>query len=134
MAEVAYSAVKDLAGLLKDEVDLLSGVREEVKAMERMLKRIQAFLKDADSAPHNVRRDERTKQWVEEIREVAFEAQDVIEDFCILKKQRPATNKHGCFKRCLKREVREISSNPSRRESYFGLTNHKLLIHKLVIN
>ncbi|KAK1287295.1 putative disease resistance protein [Acorus calamus] len=100
MAEVAYSVVKDLAGLLKDEVHLLSGVREEVEVMERELKRIQVFLKDADSAPHNVRRDERTKHRVEEMRDVAFEAQDVIEDFCILKKQRPATNKHGCFKRC----------------------------------
>ncbi|XP_039119029.1 probable disease resistance protein RF9 [Dioscorea cayenensis subsp. rotundata] len=81
MAESAVSQVATrLAGLLSQEFWLLYGVRDEVEWMERELRRIKCFLKDADAKG---KRDERVKNWVNEVIQVAYLSEDAIDTFLI---------------------------------------------------
>ncbi|KAH7689023.1 P-loop containing nucleoside triphosphate hydrolase protein [Dioscorea alata] len=81
MAESAVSQVATrLAGLLSQELWLLYGVRGEVEWMERELRRIKCFLKDADAKG---KRDERVKNWVNDVIQVAYQAEDAIDTFLI---------------------------------------------------
>ncbi|XP_039119046.1 putative disease resistance RPP13-like protein 3 [Dioscorea cayenensis subsp. rotundata] len=81
MAESAVSQVATrLAGLLSQEFWLLYGVRDEVEWMERELRRIKCFLKDADAKG---KRDERMKNWVNEVVQVAYLADDAIDTLLI---------------------------------------------------
>ncbi|KAH7689012.1 P-loop containing nucleoside triphosphate hydrolase protein [Dioscorea alata] len=81
MAESAVSQVATrLAGLLSQEFWLLYGVRDEVEWMERELRRIKCFLKDADAKG---KRDERVKNWVNDVIQVAYQAEDAIDTFLL---------------------------------------------------
>ncbi|KAJ6804044.1 putative disease resistance protein isoform X3 [Iris pallida] len=81
MAEAAVSFVVDkLGNLLVEELILLHGVNDQVERLRRELQRMQCFLRDADTKR---KRDERVKHWVKEIRDVAYEAEDVIDTFII---------------------------------------------------
>ncbi|KAJ6800490.1 putative disease resistance protein isoform X3 [Iris pallida] len=81
MAEAAVSFVVDkLGNLLVEELIRLHGVNDQVERLRRELQRMQCFLRDADTKR---KRDERVKHWVKEIREVAYEAEDVIDTFII---------------------------------------------------
>ncbi|KAH7689016.1 P-loop containing nucleoside triphosphate hydrolase protein [Dioscorea alata] len=81
MAESAVSQVATrLAGLLSQEFWLLYGVRDEVEWMERELRRIKCFLKDADAKG---KRDERVKNWVNDVIQVAYQAEDTIDTFLL---------------------------------------------------
>ncbi|XP_039120329.1 putative disease resistance protein At1g50180 [Dioscorea cayenensis subsp. rotundata] len=81
MAESAVSqVVTRLAGLLSQEFWLLYGLRDEVEWMERELRWIKCFLKDADAKG---KRDERVKNWVNEVIQVAYLAEDAIDTFLI---------------------------------------------------
>ncbi|KAK9141809.1 hypothetical protein Syun_011209 [Stephania yunnanensis] len=68
--------VEKLADLLIQEVSFLYGVKDQVRWIHRELKRMQSFLRDADNKQES---DERIKNWVLEIRDVAFDAEDVID-------------------------------------------------------
>ncbi|XP_039120328.1 probable disease resistance protein RF9 [Dioscorea cayenensis subsp. rotundata] len=81
MAESAVSqVVTRLAGLLSQEFWLLYGLRDEVEWMERELRWIKCFLKDADAKGKT---DERVKNWVNEVIHVAYQAEDAIDTFLI---------------------------------------------------
>ncbi|KAK1323556.1 putative disease resistance protein [Acorus calamus] len=96
MAEVVYWVSKQLAPILKDEVLFLWGVREQVEEMERELNRMQASHEYADSHPSD---DPRIKNWVNEIRDIAYEAEDVIEDFIINEQRRRREGMFGFLER-----------------------------------
>ncbi|KAK1275543.1 putative disease resistance protein [Acorus gramineus] len=85
MAEVAYSVAKDLGRLLKDEADLLSRVRDEVVHMEKKLRDMHTVLEYANAHPTE---NPIVKNRVEDIRDIAYEVQDVIEDFFINEQRR----------------------------------------------
>ncbi|XP_078154016.1 disease resistance protein RPP13-like [Carex rostrata] len=79
MAEITVNLVLGkLADAVVQEALSLYGVREKVGQIERQLKWIQAFLKDADTKRH---KDERVKQWVKEVREVGDLIEDVLDKF-----------------------------------------------------
>ncbi|KAK7406749.1 hypothetical protein VNO78_08380 [Psophocarpus tetragonolobus] len=83
MAEVAVSTVvTKLAELLVEQavpaVSQLAGVREEVENLKNELGWMQSFLRDADAKQEG---NERVRMWVSEIRDVAFEAEEVIETY-----------------------------------------------------
>ncbi|XP_024018526.1 disease resistance protein RPM1 [Morus notabilis] len=86
MAETAVCSLIDkLIPLLTEEVNLLRGVRGEVSEIKTELVFIRAFLKDADQKAE-VEGDigDGVKAWVEELREVAFKIEDVIDVYIYL--------------------------------------------------
>ncbi|XP_047967191.1 putative disease resistance protein At1g50180 isoform X2 [Salvia hispanica] len=81
MAESAVSSAVELLGnLLIDEVKSLRGVKGKVRLLKDELKSMQSFLKDAD---RKQAKDERVRNWVRELREIAFDAEDTIELFAV---------------------------------------------------
>ncbi|WJZ83372.1 hypothetical protein VitviT2T_003061 [Vitis vinifera] len=79
MAESAVSfAVERIGDALLQKAIFLKGVHEQVDRMQRELKRMQCFLKDADAKQQE---DERVRHWVSEIRDVAYDAEDAIDAF-----------------------------------------------------
>ncbi|KAJ9704352.1 hypothetical protein PVL29_002762 [Vitis rotundifolia] len=79
MAESVVSfAVERIGEALLQKAIFLKGVHEQVDRMQRELKRMQCFLKDADAKQQE---DERVRNWVYEIRDVAYDAEDAIDAF-----------------------------------------------------
>ncbi|XVF83745.1 hypothetical protein PTKIN_Ptkin16aG0517000 [Pterospermum kingtungense] len=73
-------AIERISDLLINEAVFLSGVREEVEHLRLELKRMQSFLKDADRKQE---KDERLSNRVGEIRDLAYDAEDVIDSFIL---------------------------------------------------
>ncbi|WOH09634.1 hypothetical protein DCAR_0729092 [Daucus carota subsp. sativus] len=81
MADAIVSfAVERLGDLLISESKLLYGVTNQVNEVSGDLKRMQNFLKEADKKQIQ---DERVRGWVDEIKELAFRTEDVIELFAL---------------------------------------------------
>ncbi|KAL5542348.1 hypothetical protein UlMin_010058 [Ulmus minor] len=79
MAESAVTfLVEKLSSLLEKEATLLEGVRNEVAAARDELERIKAFLRAADASEDE---DEEIKVWVKQVREVAYDAEDILDEF-----------------------------------------------------
>ncbi|KAI3879263.1 hypothetical protein MKX03_013460 [Papaver bracteatum] len=76
---VVSLAVEKLGNALTAETNMLLGVGTQVEGLREELRRMQCFLKDADAkvqqGSHGVR------NWVAEIRDLAYDAEDVIETF-----------------------------------------------------
>ncbi|KAJ3684664.1 hypothetical protein LUZ61_013828 [Rhynchospora tenuis] len=62
------------------EALLLLGVGEKVERVKRDLKWVSAFLKDADAKRN---KDARVKQWVEEVKEVTYMIEDVLDEYFV---------------------------------------------------
>jgi flagellar biosynthesis GTPase FlhF len=88
MAETIVKLVLEkITDALVKEALHLYGVRKQVERVERELIRIQAFLKDADRKQIQ---DEMQKQWVKEVRDVAYWIEDVIDTFlCEVPQKKP---------------------------------------------
>ncbi|KAK6136323.1 hypothetical protein DH2020_029944 [Rehmannia glutinosa] len=81
MAEAAFSfAVEKLGDLVIQKAGFLRGVEEQVKWLKGELERMQCFLKDAVEKQSN---EEMIRKWISDIREVAQDAEDVIETFIL---------------------------------------------------
>ncbi|KAF3952653.1 hypothetical protein CMV_021812 [Castanea mollissima] len=81
MAQYVVSfVVERLGNLLIEEAAFLQGVNRQVNQIQIELKRMQCFLKDADKKQND---DESVQNWVSEIREAAYDVQDVIETFAL---------------------------------------------------
>ncbi|KAI3933092.1 hypothetical protein MKW92_002248 [Papaver armeniacum] len=93
-AVVSFS-VKRLGDALIGETVFLLDVCSQVKELRDELRRMQCFLKDADAKQQQG--DERVRNWVADIRNVAYDAEDVIDAF-ILKID--ATLKYGGIQKC----------------------------------
>ncbi|XP_027164884.1 probable disease resistance protein At1g58390 [Coffea eugenioides] len=74
---LALGTVKDL---LAEEARFLSGVADQVKEVEVELIRMQCFLKDADKKQLN---DSTVRNYVREIRRLAYRTEDVLEKFAV---------------------------------------------------
>ena len=70
--------LEKLTDLLSQEAFLLSRVEEQVKLLSNELEWMRLFLKDADAKR---RYDPRIKLWVSQIRDVTYDAEDVIDRF-----------------------------------------------------
>ncbi|KAM0995240.1 hypothetical protein ACFX19_010792 [Malus domestica] len=97
MAEFVVSfVVERLGDLLIEKATLLHGVKQNVEQIGVELRRMQCFLKDADKRQDE---DDSLRNWVSEIREVAYDAEDVIGTFTI-KIATPISNplkRYACF-------------------------------------
>ncbi|XVF83850.1 hypothetical protein PTKIN_Ptkin16aG0526400 [Pterospermum kingtungense] len=73
-------AIERISDLLIHEAVFLSGVREEVELLQAELKRMKCFLEDAS---HWQEQDKRFLNRVAEIRDLAYDAEDVIDSFIL---------------------------------------------------
>ncbi|KAK7299895.1 hypothetical protein RJT34_10724 [Clitoria ternatea] len=97
MAEIAVGVVTDkLIPLLRDELKLLKGVRSQVEWVKDELLLIQAFLKDADAKTENSSEpNDAVKEWVKQLREVAFRIEDVVDLYLLKVAKRHHGHPHG---------------------------------------
>ncbi|KAG4181384.1 hypothetical protein ERO13_A10G223900v2 [Gossypium hirsutum] len=81
MAEAIVSlAVERISELLIREAVFLKDVKEEVESLNTELKRMQCFLEDVDG---KAEQDTRLRNRVSEIRDLAYDAEDVIDSFIL---------------------------------------------------
>jgi hypothetical protein len=81
MAEVAVRIVLNkLADVVAKEAHVLGGVGKKVERVQRELTRIQCCLRDADSKSKG---DERVKNWLNELRDVAYRIEDSTDTFVL---------------------------------------------------
>ncbi|RVW82969.1 putative disease resistance protein [Vitis vinifera] len=79
MAEAIVSfAVERLGDLLIQEASFLHGVRDKVTEIQAELRMMQCFLRDADARRYE---SEVIRNWVAEIREAAYDTEDIIETY-----------------------------------------------------
>ncbi|KAM0943022.1 putative virus X resistance protein-like, coiled-coil [Dioscorea sansibarensis] len=78
MEHIVSFAVRKLVDLIAQEVQFLKGVDGELRSLLDLLRWIQAFLKDTD---HRNKDDERAKLWVNQVRDLAYDAEDIIDDY-----------------------------------------------------
>ncbi|GMI79481.1 hypothetical protein like AT5G48620 [Hibiscus trionum] len=105
------SAVKTIGQLLAEEAVYLWGVEKQVDRLQTELQWMQSSLMVADVKQDE---DERIRLWVAEIRDLAYDAEDVIEDFALKNKG----GLLGCIKRsaCILREGWELHQTRSKIE------------------
>ena len=106
------------------EVNFLCGVPEKVKELQRDLSAMKSFLEEAGKKEEE---DARVHNWVSEIREYAYEAEDIIDKFiirdslkgCCIRKR--LKNRHSVGKKIegLQSELIAIS----RRRQFLGVPN-----------
>ncbi|GAU41204.1 hypothetical protein TSUD_128800 [Trifolium subterraneum] len=92
MAEMAVSfAIDKLLPLLTEETKLLRGVHKEFSDIKAELESIQAFLKDADkrAVAEGNNTGEGVKIWVRQLREAAFQIEDIIDNYMMYVEQQP---------------------------------------------
>lgn len=75
---VVSQAVRTISDLLVREATSLSSVIDDVESLRTELRRMQCFLKDAESKQQQ---DERVRNWVAEVKDVACEIEDAIETY-----------------------------------------------------
>ncbi|KAE8725202.1 CC-NBS-LRR class disease resistance protein [Hibiscus syriacus] len=92
------SAVNTIGNLLAQEAIYLWGVKEQVDRLQTELKWMQSSLIEADAKQS---KDRRIRLWVAEIRELAYDAENVIEDFAL----RIGSRRRGGLSNCIKRSA-----------------------------
>ncbi|XWS55042.1 hypothetical protein CRYUN_Cryun10bG0141000 [Craigia yunnanensis] len=81
MAESVVSNVATRVGeLVIQEAKFLRGVEDQVNRLQRELRWMKSFLKEADSRQSE---NDMVRMWVAEIRDIAYDAEDVIESFAL---------------------------------------------------
>ncbi|KAH7857709.1 hypothetical protein Vadar_015627 [Vaccinium darrowii] len=70
-----------LAPLLSGEVKLLWNIHTEVASIKAELETIMSFLKDADSSAKL--ENERARNWVKQVRAVAYQIEDVMDEYIL---------------------------------------------------
>ncbi|XP_047949539.1 probable disease resistance protein At1g58602 [Salvia hispanica] len=77
MAEAVVSiALETIRDLLLEEGRFLAGVADQVKKLERQLKEMKCFLKDADKRRHE---SSTISNWISEIRDLVYRSESAIE-------------------------------------------------------
>ena len=81
MAESVAALLLNKIGLFLDqEIKLLGGVRTEVEYVKGELEHMKAFLRVAESKEET---DEQARVWIKQVRDVAFDIEDVIDEFTL---------------------------------------------------
>nr|AKR16192.1 RVd [Gossypium barbadense] len=96
------SAVTTIGNLLTQEAIYLWGVEEQVDRLQTELKWMQSSLMEAETKQS---KDERIRLWLTEIRELAYDAEDIVEEFALKIGSKNKGGLPSCIKRsacCLK--------------------------------
>ncbi|XP_073010374.1 putative disease resistance RPP13-like protein 3 [Typha latifolia] len=82
MAEGALVSflLSKLNGLLLPEIGHMWGVRDEIESLRDELRALECFLRDMDS---KAREEMTVKNWLRSVRDVAYEAEDIVEGYVI---------------------------------------------------
>ncbi|KAL5981312.1 hypothetical protein ACLOJK_015367 [Asimina triloba] len=111
---VATTAVSLLVGKLREELSediiLLRGARAQMEWVETEFRRMECFLKDADGMEEE---SETTKNWTQEVRDLAYRAEDAIDIFFL--RIEYARQAEGCWGQ-LKRYVFILNEVAASRE------------------
>ncbi|KAL7259326.1 hypothetical protein ACSBR1_005257 [Camellia fascicularis] len=99
---VVSSVARRLGNLLTEQVIFLREVRDEVNSMKNKLDYMLCFLNDAEEKRGE---DNRIRKWVSDIRDAAYQAEDIIDKF-ILKVGEGGIPKSTGFKACLRKYFR----------------------------
>uniref|UniRef100_A0A1D1ZG16 Disease resistance protein RPP8 n=1 Tax=Anthurium amnicola TaxID=1678845 RepID=A0A1D1ZG16_9ARAE len=127
---VVKSITEKLLNLLIEECASLYGVRDQVEWMESELRRMQGFLRDAETKQ---KVDREIGKWVKEMREVAYDAEDIVDNYILKMHQQQGRTFMDLIKRytcifqelalkhststqiqSIKRRIQEISNNRSK--------------------
>ncbi|PON94743.1 LRR domain containing protein [Trema orientale] len=82
MAESPVTFLVDkLAAFFESEVNLFRGVPEEVVSLKGDLEQMKAFLRIADALQES---DEELSLWVRQVRDIAYETEDLIDEYALL--------------------------------------------------
>ncbi|XP_074568220.1 disease resistance protein Pik-2-like [Curcuma longa] len=94
------SIAGNLQKMLKEEAALLAGVEDDVRDIVAELRSIASFL-TAMSTRRNL--DDQLQNWVQEVREVAYDAEDSIDEFVLHLRSKPYDERgvRGFFKHFL---------------------------------
>ncbi|PIN17867.1 Apoptotic ATPase [Handroanthus impetiginosus] len=110
MAESAVSFLfGQLSVWLQEEQKLLVGFKEEVELIHGEIGQMRAFLKVADTKEE---RDPQLKEWVRQVREIAYDAEDVLERYML---QFAHHDTHG-FRGYLKKIYAPLKNLKARRQ------------------
>ena len=110
MAEAIVSVtVQKLGEFLLEEPLFLFGIGDQVKQLQDELKRLRCFLKDADEKQ---RKSERVRNWIAEIREAAYDAEDLLEAFFLKAESKKGKGIKKVFRRlsCIMSEAVSLHS------------------------
>ncbi|KAH7674213.1 P-loop containing nucleoside triphosphate hydrolase protein [Dioscorea alata] len=91
---IVSTVVGKLGELLSEEVDVLQRVDGELRSLCDEFQWIKALLKDVDATIQGG--NERAKTWVNQVHDVAYDAEDAIDTY-IFKIHRHRRGSHGCF-------------------------------------
>ncbi|EOA15406.1 hypothetical protein CARUB_v10007066mg [Capsella rubella] len=81
MAEgIILFGIEKLWDLVSRESEQFNGVDEQVSELKRQLGRLWSLLKDADAKKHG---SERVRNFLEDIKDIVYDAEDIIESFLI---------------------------------------------------
>ncbi|XP_062078201.1 disease resistance protein RPM1-like [Humulus lupulus] len=98
MAEIAVGLVVDkLIPLLSEEAYLLRGIHNDVEGIKCDLDFLLAFLKDTDArvdTDQSNKSSHSIKVWVEKLRKIAFEVEDVIDEYTHLMVKQQLNHPH----------------------------------------
>ncbi|KAH6759347.1 hypothetical protein C2S51_019582, partial [Perilla frutescens var. frutescens] len=86
--------LQQLTALLHDELNLLGGLKQEVQSIKHELETLRVFLKVADAKEEI---DTSLKGCVDQLREIAFDLQDVLDKYLLRFGRRRGTNGFGRF-------------------------------------
>lgn len=93
MAEAVVAiAIKTLGDLLLEEGRFLSGVSDDVKALQMQLNEMKCLLEDADKRQHE---SKSILNWISEIKDLAYRAEDTIETYAF---HVSSKRRRGCVK------------------------------------
>ncbi|XP_059282079.1 uncharacterized protein LOC132035903 isoform X1 [Lycium ferocissimum] len=102
---MAEAATSKAISKITEQAIFLYGVDEQVRALVTELGRMRSFLKDVDSRKQT---EQRVKNWAEEIRDLAEDAEGVVEKFSAEVKQRQGEDTAYCFCTMLANVVKEV--------------------------
>ncbi|XXG55016.1 hypothetical protein AAC387_Pa03g2756 [Persea americana] len=108
---VVSFVVGKLGDLLIEEARLLYDVRDQFDWIVGELRRMQCFLKDADAKQ---KQDERVRNWVTEIRDVSYDAEDVIDTFILTQTAQTSRRTRRRLFLCVKRYICIVSELTTR--------------------
>ncbi|KAK9265817.1 hypothetical protein L1049_021579 [Liquidambar formosana] len=94
---VVSAAVERLANFLIEEVVFLQGVKDEVEWLKSELATMQSFLKDATEKQVG---DKRIGRWISEVRDLAYDSEDVIDSFILKMGVTPKRGSLASIKKC----------------------------------
>ncbi|XVF47010.1 hypothetical protein PTKIN_Ptkin03bG0074700 [Pterospermum kingtungense] len=94
--------VGQLISLVQSEASSLSRVPDEVKEMKLLLASMRSFLQDADDRAGPISQSQ--KDWVKNVRDLAYEAEDIINEFMYHERKRQQWRGNH-FKRLFQRSL-----------------------------